>query len=102
MLLIRLKASSITDRKVSGDRVYLGTALGNLSIYDISRDDNCNVEAKLISTKSLGKKAVEQLGFVKDISSLVALSGVSLVRPCLSPLAYGFSPRLRRNAIPYT
>lgn len=60
---------------VSGDRLYLGTGVGNLHIYDVDQGDDGQYEAKNVTTKSLGKKPIEQVDYIKDINSVVALSG---------------------------
>ncbi|KAJ7760728.1 hypothetical protein DFH07DRAFT_430267 [Mycena maculata] len=67
------KIESLT---VQGDRLYVGTATGNLSIYGI--DDNVEDGEETVSLvetkKGLARKAIEQIGFIKDINSLVLLS----------------------------
>ncbi|THH21289.1 hypothetical protein EW146_g228 [Bondarzewia mesenterica] len=58
---------------VQGDRLYVGTATGSLHIYSVH--DSSGEPAELIETKKgLTRKAIEQLGYVKDINSLVVLS----------------------------
>ncbi|KAJ3775239.1 hypothetical protein FB446DRAFT_417887 [Lentinula raphanica] len=70
---------------VQGDRIYLGTALGNLHVYSHeSSGDLTLVEVK----KSLTKRSIEQLGFIKDINSIVILSEMIVT---LFPLP-SFSP----------
>ncbi|KAJ7841376.1 vacuolar sorting protein 39 domain 1-domain-containing protein [Mycena olivaceomarginata] len=67
------KIESLT---VQGDRLYVGTATGNLNIYGI--DDNVaegEETVTLVETKkALTRRAIEQIGFIKDINSLVVLS----------------------------
>ncbi|KAJ4480006.1 hypothetical protein J3R30DRAFT_3467312 [Lentinula aciculospora] len=56
---------------VLGDRIYLGAAAGNLHVYSHeSSGDLTLVEVK----KSLTRRSIEQLGFIKDINSIVTLS----------------------------
>ncbi|EGN98719.1 hypothetical protein SERLA73DRAFT_168336 [Serpula lacrymans var. lacrymans S7.3] len=61
---------------VQGDRLYVGTATGNLHVYSI--DDSTSegeAIASLVETKkSLTRRSIEQLGFIKDINSLIVLS----------------------------
>jgi len=60
-----------------GDRLYLGTSIGNLHIYGLDVESDQGEEPELVEVKKgLGKRAIEQLGFIKDINSLVLLSGV--------------------------
>ncbi|KAF7316900.1 Rab guanyl-nucleotide exchange factor [Mycena chlorophos] len=56
---------------VHGDRLYLGTATGVLHIYAIDDDDAFTL---VESRKGLARKAIDQIGFIKDINSLVLLS----------------------------
>ncbi|KAJ7717681.1 vacuolar sorting protein 39 domain 2-domain-containing protein [Mycena metata] len=64
---------------VQGDRLYVGTATGNLHIYSIDGNGEVGDEAAtLVETKKgLARKAIEQIGFIRDINSLVVLSGRS-------------------------
>ncbi|KAJ7671538.1 hypothetical protein DFH06DRAFT_118208 [Mycena polygramma] len=66
----------IESLSVQGDRLYAGTATGNLNIYGI--DDNVEEGLEtvtLVETKrGLARKAIEQIGFIKDVNSLVVLS----------------------------
>ncbi|KAJ7236270.1 hypothetical protein B0H12DRAFT_1026995 [Mycena haematopus] len=59
-----------------GDRLYIGTATGNLNIYGI--DDNVEDGEDTVTLveikKALTRKAIEQIGFIKDVNSLVVLS----------------------------
>lgn len=61
---------------VQGDRLYLGTATGSVSVYSLDENPGHEEEiATLVEVKkNLVRRAVEQLGFVKDINSLVLLS----------------------------
>ncbi|KAF8127072.1 hypothetical protein EV363DRAFT_1518382 [Boletus edulis] len=64
---------------VQGDRLYVGTATGNIHIYDLSEGtdtaDGVNPTATLVETKTgISRKAIDQLGYIKDINSLVVLS----------------------------
>ncbi|KAL0577985.1 Vacuolar morphogenesis protein 6 [Marasmius crinis-equi] len=75
---------------VQGDRLYVGTATGGLHIYGV---DNEPEEGSEILTlvevkKGLARKSIEQLGFVKEINSLVVLSEATVT---LFPLP-GFTP----------
>ena len=58
-----------------GDRLFIGTNLGNLHIYNVDQDDEGKSFSSLVTSKSLSKKPLEQLGYIKDINSVVALSG---------------------------
>ncbi|KAJ3995861.1 hypothetical protein F5050DRAFT_1764139 [Lentinula boryana] len=70
VVLSRFK-EKIESLLVQGDRIYLGTAAGNLHVYNHeSSSDLTLIEVK----KSLTKRSIEQLGFIKDINSIVALS----------------------------
>lgn len=62
---------------MSGDRLFLGTAIGSLHVYNVDHDENGDLKATHVTTKSLGKKPIEQVGYIKDINSVVALSGLS-------------------------
>ncbi|KAJ7284535.1 hypothetical protein C8J57DRAFT_1669706 [Mycena rebaudengoi] len=68
------KIESLTT--VQGDRLYIGTASGNLCIYGL--DDNAEDGEEAVSLveikKGLARRAIEQIGFIKDINSLVILS----------------------------
>ncbi|KAJ7911467.1 hypothetical protein B0H13DRAFT_2660518 [Mycena leptocephala] len=67
------KIESLT---VQGDRLYVGTATGNLNIYGV--DDNVEEGEETVTLvetrKGLTRRAIEQIGFIKDINSLVVLS----------------------------
>ncbi|KAJ7510485.1 hypothetical protein B0H11DRAFT_1190833 [Mycena galericulata] len=67
------KIESLT---VQGDRLYVGTATGNLGIYGI--DENVEAGEEIVTLveakKGLARKAIDQIGFIKDINSLVLLS----------------------------
>lgn len=93
----------ITDT-YSGDRLYLGTSVGNLLIYSLERLQGNGIRevitsshnntpgadrttATLVDTKkNLTRKSIEQLGYLKDINSLVSLSGLRLFLLCDSIL----------------
>ncbi|KAJ7650763.1 hypothetical protein FB45DRAFT_25587 [Roridomyces roridus] len=81
------KIESLT---VQGDRLYVGTATGNLAIYGI--DDNVEEGEDTVTLaetkKALVRRAIEQIGFIKDINSLVVLSESTVT---LFPLP-AFSP----------
>jgi len=77
--------------------LYLGTSVGNLLIYSLERlqgsgiheiitsshNNNLGADrttATLVDTKKyLTRKSIEQLGYLKDINSLVSLSGLRFV-----------------------
>ncbi|KDQ57202.1 hypothetical protein JAAARDRAFT_58670 [Jaapia argillacea MUCL 33604] len=73
---IRGVKERIESLLVQGDRLYVGTALGNLNVYSIDEDhtDEEDISALVETKKNLTRRAIEQLGFVKDINSLVVLS----------------------------
>lgn len=75
---------------VQGGRLYIGTSTGNLHIYSInnSPDEDEEVVTSVEVKKSLTRRSIEQLGFIKDINSLVVLSEDSVT---LFPLPT-FSP----------
>ncbi|KAF8207076.1 hypothetical protein K438DRAFT_1713917 [Mycena galopus ATCC 62051] len=90
------KIESLT---VQGDRLYVGTATGSLNIYGI--DDNVEDDEETVTLvetkKALTRKSIEQIGFIKDINSLVVLSEstVSLFPlPTFSPV----TPLLKAKA----
>ncbi|EIN04044.1 hypothetical protein PUNSTDRAFT_93504 [Punctularia strigosozonata HHB-11173 SS5] len=55
---------------IQGDRLYIGTSTGNLHIYSVDGRSATLLEVK----QNLFRRAIEQLGFVKEINSLVVLS----------------------------
>ncbi|KAF9223920.1 hypothetical protein BS17DRAFT_781417 [Gyrodon lividus] len=70
-----------------GHRLYIGTATGNIHIYDLH--DGSSEEMTFVEIrKAISRKAIDQLGYIKDINSLVVLSD-SL--PTLYPLP-SFTP----------
>ncbi|KAF5327421.1 hypothetical protein D9619_004692 [Psilocybe cf. subviscida] len=78
---------------VQADRLYLGSATGALHIYGLGPESLELVEIK----KNIARRPIEQLGFLKDVNSLVVLSEttVSLFPlPTLSPP----TPLLKANA----
>lgn len=86
---------------LSGDKLYIGTAIGNLHIYVLHNGESSTLletiplcrfgvsnslsetgdgerRAELLETKkALSRRAIEHLGFVQDISSLAVLTGTS-------------------------
>ncbi|KAF5392213.1 hypothetical protein D9757_001433 [Collybiopsis confluens] len=54
----------------SRDRVYIGTSSGNLHIYSQETSELSFVDVK----KGLTRRSIEQLGFVRDINSIIVLS----------------------------
>lgn len=88
-----------------GDRLYIGTATGNIHIYDLNEGtdagafmsscpcvltfdrsaEGVNPTATPVEIKTgISRKAIEQLGYIKDINSLVVLSGSSLLPACFA------------------
>ena len=77
-----------------GGKIYIGTSVGNLHVYNVNtaagvsqylfyckgvayhNKDGKPIEAELDVKKNLGRKPIEQLGYVQDITSLAVLSGV--------------------------
>ncbi|KIJ07903.1 hypothetical protein PAXINDRAFT_164538 [Paxillus involutus ATCC 200175] len=62
---------------VQGDRLYIGTATGNIHIYDLHDgiDSSSNPTMRFVEVKkAISRKAIDQLGYIKDINSLVVLS----------------------------
>ncbi|RDB25711.1 Vam6/Vps39-like protein [Hypsizygus marmoreus] len=60
---------------VQGDRLYLGTSTGNLHTYSIDDASEGDDSVALVEMKKgLTRRGIEQLGFIKDINSLVVLS----------------------------
>ncbi|KIY68727.1 hypothetical protein CYLTODRAFT_436489 [Cylindrobasidium torrendii FP15055 ss-10] len=70
----------IDSALVQGDRLYLGSSVGNLHIYGV--DDGAgssNETATLVDVKkSVVRRSIEQLGFIRDINSLVILSEMTV------------------------
>ncbi|GBE87785.1 Vacuolar morphogenesis protein [Sparassis crispa] len=57
---------------VQGDRLYVGTSTGNLHIYTLSA---AGEEAQFLETKkALSRRAIEHMGFLKDVNSLAVLT----------------------------
>ena len=85
-----------SDGETAGDKLYIGTSTGTVQMYTLGDepgssskppplstrtrgvllDDTGN--AKLTKTITVSKKPVEQLGYLKDVNSLVVLSGPSV------------------------
>ncbi|KAF8841813.1 hypothetical protein BDN67DRAFT_900734 [Paxillus ammoniavirescens] len=61
---------------VQGDRLYIGTATGNIHIYDLHDGTGAsNPTMRFVEMKkAVSRKAIDQLGYIKDINSLVVLS----------------------------
>lgn len=58
-----------------GERLYIGTSTGNLHIYDLNASANPDERSVLVETKKgLSRRAIDQLGYIRDINSLVLLS----------------------------
>lgn len=58
------------------DRLFVGTSTGSLQIYELTEDDNGVEQAELVTTKNLGRKAIDQISYSKDINSPIVLSGM--------------------------
>ncbi|KAG5653638.1 hypothetical protein H0H81_011740 [Sphagnurus paluster] len=74
---------------VQGDRLYIGTATGNLHIYGTQElSDESRGMTLLEVKKNLTRRSIEQLGFIGDVDCLVILSEATvtlLPLPTLSP-----------------
>ncbi|KAI9061003.1 hypothetical protein FKP32DRAFT_1594678 [Trametes sanguinea] len=58
---------------VQGDRLYIGTSTGNLHVYTV--DESPDHVAELVETrKSLCRRSIDQLAYIKDVNSLAVLS----------------------------
>ena len=82
------------------DRLYLGSSTGSLHIYNLNEgsrkcgsipvldDSSCRPladdgerTAELVEVKkNLVRRSIEQLGIIKDVNSLVVLSGKSILK----------------------
>ena len=58
-----------------GDRLFAGTSTGSLQIYKLAEDADNVVQSELVTSKNLGRRAIEQIDYSKDINSLIVLSG---------------------------
>ncbi|KAF9472733.1 hypothetical protein BDN70DRAFT_886627 [Pholiota conissans] len=71
---------------VIADRFYLGSSTGNLHVYSLNEGPDA---LELVGVKKgLARRSIEQLGFVKDVNSLVVLSEMTVTLfplPSLSP-----------------
>ncbi|XP_006455342.1 hypothetical protein AGABI2DRAFT_187742 [Agaricus bisporus var. bisporus H97] len=82
------KAESLCQH---GDRLYVGTSNGNLLIYEVTNapGEDGGTSIKLMDTKKgLVRRAIDQLGFVREINSLIVLSEMTVT---LFPVP-GFTP----------
>ncbi|KAF8634148.1 hypothetical protein AX15_001050 [Amanita polypyramis BW_CC] len=73
---------------IRDDTLYLGTATGNLHVYGFDASQWDAPQLNLVQVKNLTKRSIEQLGFVRDINSLVILSEATvtlLPLPTFSP-----------------
>ncbi|KAI0714450.1 hypothetical protein C8T65DRAFT_644360 [Cerioporus squamosus] len=62
---------------VQGDKLFVGTSTGNLHVY--AYGETGEQQAHLVETKkSLCRRSIEQLAFIKDVNSLVVLSEAQL------------------------
>ncbi|KAF9448658.1 hypothetical protein P691DRAFT_668993 [Macrolepiota fuliginosa MF-IS2] len=85
---LKEKAESLYQH---GDRLYVGTSTGNLHIYEVVnvQDGEEETSLKFLETKKgLVRRSIDQLGFIKEINSLVVLSEMIVT---LFPLP-GFAP----------
>ena len=73
LYLLDLTSASIADR------LYLGSSTGSLHIYNLNEVipvDGSEHSVELVEVKkTLVRRSIEQLGFIKDVNSLVVLSG---------------------------
>ncbi|KZT19797.1 hypothetical protein NEOLEDRAFT_1245628 [Neolentinus lepideus HHB14362 ss-1] len=80
----KVAVTGLTERveslAVQGDRLYIGTVTGSVSTYSLDESpDHDDEVATLVETKkNLVRRSIEQLGFIKDINSLVVLSESSI------------------------
>ncbi|KAI0649291.1 hypothetical protein C8Q79DRAFT_949834 [Trametes meyenii] len=58
---------------VQGDRLYIGTSTGNLHVYTFGEDPEHPAEL-LETKKSLCRRSIDQVAFIKDVNSLAILS----------------------------
>lgn len=72
---------------VQGDKLYIGTATGSLFIYEYNEFSE-NASTLVDTKKGLSRRPIDQLGYIKDINSLVSLSETI---PTLYPLP-SFAP----------
>ncbi|KAF8183420.1 hypothetical protein BJ912DRAFT_906001 [Pholiota molesta] len=74
---------------VIADRLYLGSSTGNLHVYGLNDGKGDSDSLELVEVKKgLARRSIEQLGFVKDVNSLVVLSEMTVTLfplPSLSP-----------------
>ncbi|KIK98408.1 hypothetical protein PAXRUDRAFT_823887 [Paxillus rubicundulus Ve08.2h10] len=71
---------------VQGNRLYIGTASGNIHLYDLHDEIGSSSKPmmRFVETKkAISRKAIDNLGYIKDINSLVVLSETL---PTLYPL----------------
>ncbi|TFL04184.1 hypothetical protein BDV98DRAFT_591033 [Pterulicium gracile] len=60
---------------VHGDRLYVGTATGNLHVYAVDDSPERTEPLELVEVKkNLTKRSIDQLAVIKDLNSLVSLS----------------------------
>ncbi|TBU49828.1 hypothetical protein BD309DRAFT_850781 [Dichomitus squalens] len=78
------RAESLT---VHADRLYIGTSTGNLHVYAFG--ETSDSLAELVDTrKSLCRRSIDQLAYIKDVNSLLVLSEAQLTlfpSPAFSP-----------------
>ena len=88
--------STVLTRKHPGDKLYIGTSTGTVQMHTLGDEQGPSSEppletprlrgvlldgtgnATLAKTITVSKKPVEQLGYLKDVNSLVVLSGSSV------------------------
>jgi len=91
-----VRACVVLTGKCAGDKLYIGTSTGTVQMYTLggegssSKSPSSNARprrifsdnagnAKLTKTITVSKRPVEQLGYLKDVNSLVVLSGSFLL-----------------------
>lgn len=67
----------MSGNDLTGDRLFIGTGSGNIHIYSFDESSKENSLAIPVTSKTLNRRAIEQLGYIKDINSLVVLSGTT-------------------------
>ncbi|KAI0749549.1 vacuolar sorting protein 39 domain 2-domain-containing protein [Daedaleopsis nitida] len=72
---------------VQGDKLYIGTSTGNLHVYALG--ETADHPAELLETKkSLCRRIIEQMAYIKDVNSLAVMSEAQLTLfpyPTFSP-----------------
>ncbi|KAF9647158.1 hypothetical protein BDM02DRAFT_3170498 [Thelephora ganbajun] len=63
---------------IQGDKLYIGTSTGTVQMYTLGDERDEAGNATLTKTITVSKKPIEQLGYLKDVNSLVVLSDMSV------------------------